>query len=95
VTVTAVWDRVPVFATNAWIPYQQRGLTFLMFSAGFLPTVGHSFAVAFALHFNSVETFGILPPSQFPFSYRGLARQKFSPMLSVPMYSKSLRDVCC
>ena len=38
-----------------------------------------------------METFGILPPSQFPFSYRGLADlrsaspHKFTPMLGVPL----------
>ena len=59
--------------------------------AGFLPTVRRLPAVALALYFNSVETFGILPPSQFPFSYRGLvvlrttAPHKFTPMLGVPM----------
>ena len=53
--------------------------------SGFLPTVGHPSAVAFASYFvNRSYPLGMLASFRLPISYRGLAPHKFTPMLGVP-----------
>ena len=64
---------------NAAGCYADRGF------AGFLPTVRHLPAVAFALYFDGAVYTWYTASRQFPFSYRGLAPHKFTPMTGVPV----------